>query len=282
MRARVRRLLAATVIGIGGWAAAQADGGVLTARAGDPQPWLRAADAAPVVGASLEEGEDLLALRTDATTLTVFLGSAEALLAGDGAGEVALSAPVRRDDDGWWLPLDALAPFGVRRAGDVLVAPDGRRWTLDVAPPPEATLGDARARLLRSAPGVRALELRDAVGADATKAVWIADLALVPLLRPELRPLIDDALREAGEARALLLVATARAGGTTFDGIEVSAGGARLVAPGARHDTLAGRADAVGPDAPWIAVVWLPPGTRLDLPLRIAWDGVVAEVVLRR
>jgi hypothetical protein len=70
--------------------------------------------------------------------------------------------------------------------------------------------------------------------------------------------------------------------GATFDGIEVSSGGGRLVAKGARHDTLAGRADSVGPDAPWIAVVWLPPGTRLDLPLRIEWEGVAAEVVLRR
>ena len=279
---RALALLTLGLVWVASWAPAQASDGVVPAEAGDPQPWLRAVDAARVVGASLEEGEELLALRTGDTTLTVFLGSPEALLAGAVAGEVALSAPVRRDADGWWLPLDALAPFGARRAGDVLIGPDGRRWTLAVAPPPEVTVGDARARLLRPAPGVRAVELRDAVGADATKAVWIADLALVPLLRPELRPLIDEALREVGEARALLLVATARVEGTTFDGIEVAAGGGRLVAPGARHDTLAGRADAVGPDAPWIAVVWLPPGTRLDLPLRIAWEGVAAEVVLRR
>jgi hypothetical protein len=279
---RALALLTLGLVWAASWALAQASDGVLPAEAGDPQPWVRAADAARVLGASLEEGEGLLVVRTDATTVTVFLGSSEALLADDGAGEVALSAPVRRDADGWWLPLDALAPFGARRTGDVLVGPDQRRWTLAVAPPQEVTAGDARARLLRPAPGVRAVELRDAVGADAAKAVWISDLALVPLLRPELRPLVDEALREAGEARALLLVATARADGTSFDGIEVSSGGGRLVAPGARHDTLAGRADAVGPDAPWIAVVWLPPGTRLDLPLRIVWEGVAAEVVLRR
>jgi hypothetical protein len=137
-------------------------------------------------------------------------------------------------------------------------------------------------RLLQPAPGVRALEFRDATGPEAGRAVWIAELTLVPLLRPELRARVDEALREAGEARALLLVATARRDGATFDGIEVSSAGGRLVAEGARHDTLAGRADAVGPDAPWVAVVWLPPGTRLDLPLRIAWEGVEAEVVLQR
>jgi len=59
-------------------------------------------------------------------------------------------------------------------------------------------------------------------------------------------------------------------------------GDRELLAKGARHETLAGDADAVAPDAPWIALAWLPAGTRLDLPLTIVWQGAAVEVTFRK
>lgn len=276
-------LVAAWVAGaFAGATHAQGEPRVLAAEAGDPQPWVRAEDLARLVGASLDGRDGRLVLRTADTTLTVFVGSADALIAGDAATEAALSAPVRVTGGEWWLPLDAGAPFGIRQAAPgTVVDAEGRSWTLDVAPPAAAASDDPRARVLRPAAGVVALELRDAPDSSADRAVWIADLALVPLARPELRALVDDALRDAGAARALLIIATSRRDGARFEGISVASGDRELVPVGARHDTLVGVASSVGPGAPWIAVVWLPPGTRLDLPLRIAWEGAAVEVVLR-
>lgn len=268
---------------IAGHAGAQQPVDVLEARAGEPQPSIRARDLAQLVGASLSEEGGVLVLRTDDVALTVFAGSADVVVADDRALETALSAPARREDGTWWLPLDAGAPFGVQRVSDDRVTnAAGRSWRLVVAQPAEAA-PDARATLLEPAPGVVALEVleRAAVDGPSDRAVWIADLALVPLLAPELRSLVDDALRDAGAARALLLVATSRAAGASFEGITVDVEGRRVVEAGSRHLTLSGDADEVGPQAPWIAVVWLPPGTRLDRPLRIGWEGAFAHVTLR-
>ena len=205
-----------------------------------------------------------------------------ALVADGRAVEISLSAPVEVDDEGWWLPLDAGTPFGLRRVGpEAVEGPGGRTWQLRIEAPATDT-ADPRATVLRPAPGVVALELRDRGGFDdAARAVWVGDLALVTLLAPELREPIDDALRDAGPVRALLVVATSREPGAAFEGISVAVGARTLVAAGARHETLLGHADAVAPDAPWIAVVWLPAGTRLDRPLRIGWEGASAEVTFR-
>lgn len=262
---------------------AQGAAGFLDVRPGSPEAYVRADDLAQLLGAALQEQADLLVLRDDDVTLTVFAGSDEALVADGRALETALSAPVVRDEDGWWLPLDAGTSFGLQRVGpDVVVGPEGRTWRLRFAAS-EPDADDPRVTLLRPAPGVVALELRDRSGPEdaSQRAVWVGDLALVTLLAPELRGPVDEALRDAGPVRALLLVATSRAAGAAFDGISVAADGRTLVAEGARHETLVGSATAVAPDAPWIAVVWLPAGTRLDRPLRIGWEGASAAVTFR-
>ncbi len=271
------------------WAAAQqateAPAGVLEALPGVPQPWVRADRLAHVVGAEVVADESVLVLRTESVTLTLFDDSVDGTLAGRRAGETSLSAPAERRPDGWWLPLDAGAPFGLVRTGPRTVTDArGRVWTLQVRPPERTTSDDPRATVLRPALGAVAVEIvsePNEIG-ESDEAVWATDLALVPLLAPELRTVVDGALADAGSARALLIIATSRTPGASLEGISLSAGGRELVATGARHETLAGSADDVGPGSPWIAVAWLPTGTRLDLPLTIGWQGAAVEVTFRR
>ncbi len=264
---------------------AETAAGVLVALPGAPQPWVRAEELARVVGAEVVADGSVLVLRTERAVLTLFDGSVDGTVAGVRAGETSLSVPPERRADGWWLPLDAGAPFGLIRTGPrSLEDARGRAWRLDVRPPARTVGDDPRATVLQPAPGVVAVEIVSAPGADgaADQAVWATDLALVPLLAPELRTVVDGALADAGASRALLIVGTSRTPGASLEGISLMDGERELLAPGARHETLAGDADAVGPDAPWIAVVWLPTGTRLDLPLTIRWQGAAAEVTFRR
>lgn len=264
---------------------AETAAGVLVALPGVPQPWVRAEELAHVVGAEVVADRSVLVLRTERAVLTLFDGSADARVAGEQAGATALSVPAERRADGWWLPLDAGAPLGLIRTGPrSLEDARGRTWTLEVRPPVRTVGDDPRATLLQPAPGVVAVEIVSEPGADgaAEHAVWLTDLALVPLLAPELRAVVDDALADAGASRALLIVGTSRTPGASLEGISLMDGERELLAAGARHETLAGDADAVGPDAPWIAVAWLPTGTRLDLPLTIRWQGAAVEVTFRR
>lgn len=272
----------------GSWAWAQGAGavGVLEAEAADPQPRVRAAELARVLGVEATGDGDTLVLRGRDAILTAFAGSPDVLLTGVEAQETALSAPAERRADGWWLPLDAGAPFGLVRTGaDTVRDGAGRDWILSVrAPRAVASPGSVRASVLRPAPGAVAVELRsEEAGPDgAERAAWLADLALVPLLAPEAREAVDAALAEAGAARALLLVVTSLRHGARAEGVAIAADGRELLAAGERHATLSGDPDAIRPGEPWIAVVWLPAGTRLDRPLVVAWEGARAEVTFRR
>lgn len=281
------RLAAALVVATAtAWAQGPAPVGVLEAEAADPQPRVRASDLARVVGAEAIGDGDTLVLRGRDATLTVFAGSSDVYLTGIEVPETALSAPAQRRADGWWLPLDAGAPFGLVRTGaDTVRDGAGRDWILTVrAPRDDASPGSVRARVLRPAPGAVAVELRsEETGPDgAERAAWLADLALLPLLAPEARLAVDEALAEAGSARALLLVVTSLRAGARAEGVAIAADGRELRAAGERHDTLAGDPAAIAPGEPWIAVVWLPVGTRLDRPLDVAWEGARVEVTFRR
>jgi len=259
--------------------------GVLAAEVGSPQPWVRADELARLLGAERVEQDGMLVLRTARLAVTMFDGSADALLAGKGSVETSLSAPAERRADGWWLPLDAGAPFGLRRTGEeVLQDASGRRWRLQIEAPPRTVAPEPRATVLRPAAGFVAVEIVSPpdAGGSSERAVWIADLALVPLLRPELREVVDASLTDAGAQRALLLIGTSQRPGASLQGVAVTASGRQLLAAGARHDTLVGSSTSVGPSEPWIAVVWLPPGTRLDAPLVLRWEGAEVEVTLRR
>jgi hypothetical protein len=258
---------------------------LLEAEAAEPQPWVRATELARLLGAELQTSAEGLVLRADGVVLTAFAGSADVLVGGATVGEASLSAPVERRGDGWWLPLDAGAPFGLVRSGPAtLVDPRGRTWTLRVRPPArDDGVAPVRARLLRSAPGAVAVELRSEAGPDpAERVAWLTDLGLLPLLAPDAREAVDAALAEAGAARALLLVVTSQAPGARAEGVALEAEGRVLLAAGERHVTLAGSAAAIGPQAPWLALVWLPAGTRLDRPLVVRWEGAEAEVTFRR
>ena len=268
-----------------GAAAAQAPERVLEAEAAEPQPLVAAADLARLLGVELQTSGEALVLRGGGVVLTAFAGSPEVVVGGANAGEASLSAPVEAREDGWWLPLDAGDPFGLARTGPAtLTGPRGRSWTLRIRPPPAAPSRPAvRARVLRPAPGAVAVELRASAGPGAAeRRAWLTDLGLVPLIAPEVREAVDAALAEAGAARALLLVVTARTDGARTEGVAIEADGRELLASGERHVTLAGDADAIGPEAPWLALVWLPPGTRLDRPLTVRWEGAEAEVTFRR
>jgi hypothetical protein len=258
---------------------------VLEAEAAEPQPRVRASDLARLLGAELQTSGEGLVLRAEGVVLTAFAGSSDVLVGGTSAGEASLSAPAERRDDGWWLPLDAGAAFGLVRSGPAsLLDPRGRAWTLRVRPPARAEgVAPVRARLLRSAPGAVAVELRSEAGPDpAERVAWLTDLGLLPLLAPDAREAVDAALSEAGAARALLLVVTSRTPGGRAEGVALAADGRELLAAGDRHVTLAGSAEAIGPETPWLALVWLPAGTRLDRPLVVRWEGAEVEVTFRR
>jgi hypothetical protein len=258
---------------------------VLEAEAAEPQPLVAAEDLARLLGVELQTAGEALVLRGGGVVLTAFAGSAEVVVGGAGAGEASLSGPVVRRDDGWWLPLDAGDPFGLARTGPTTLAgPDGQVWTLRIRPPPAApSRAPVRARVLRPSPGAVAVELRSTPApGGAERRAWLTDLGLVPLIAPEVREAVDAALAEAGAARALLLVVTARAEGARAEGVAIEAGGRELLSAGERHVTLAGDAEAIGPEAPWLALVWLPLGTRLDRPLTVRWEGAEAEVTFRR
>ncbi len=283
------RALALALAALLAWAGAQAPparAGVLEAEAADPQPMVRAADLARLLGVEKVVDGDTLVLRGEGVVLTVFAGSADGYLSGRATSESTLSAPVERRGQAWWLPLDAGAPFGLVRTGpDTVRDAGGRAWALRVRPPARvAAPDDPRASVLRPAPGAVAVELRSAeTGPDgALRAAWLSDLALLPLLAPETRKVVDAALADAGSARALLLVVTARSAGARAEGVAIEVDRRTLVAAGARHDTLAGSAEAIAPGEPWIALVWLPVGTRLDAPLTVRWEGAAVEVVFRR
>lgn len=288
------RLAAAALLVATAWSTAPptaraqglAPAGVLQAEAADPQPRVRATELARVLGVEATGDGDTLVLRGRDVVLTAFAGSPDVYLTGVEAQETALSAPAERRADGWWLPLDAGAPFGLVRTGaDTVRDGAGRVWILSVRAPREvASPGSVRARVLRPAPGAVAVELRsEEAGPDgAERAAWLADLALLPLLAPEAREAVDGALSEAGAARALLLVVTSLRPGARADGVAIAADGRELLAAGERHATLAGDPAAIQPGEPWIAVVWLPVGTRLDRPLAVAWEGARAEVTFRR
>jgi hypothetical protein len=266
-------------------AGAQGPERVLEAEAAQPQPLVKAEELARLLGVEIQTAGETLVLRGGGVVLTAFAGGAEVVVGGPGAGEASLSAPVERREDGWWLPLDAGDPFGLARTGPATLAgPDGQVWSLRVRPPPETSSRSAvRARVLRPAAGAVAVELRSAPAqGGAERRAWLTDLALVPLIAPEVREAVDDALAEAGAARALLLVVTARSDGARAEGVAIEADGRELLAPGERHATLAGDAEAIGPEAPWLALVWLPPGTRLDRPLTVRWQGAEVEVTFRR
>lgn len=260
--------------------------GVLRAEAAVPQPLVRAGELARVLGAELTQDGGMLVLRGDGTVLTAFDGSPDVYLSDAAAGEEALSAPAELRDDGWWLPLDAGAPFGLVRTGsDTVTDARGRTWTLRVRSAAAARSdGRRRATVLRPREGAVAVELRSAESgpAGATRVAWLADLGLLSLSAPELRATVDAALSDAAGARALLLVVTSQRPGGRAEGVAVDTETGPLLGAGARHETLAGSPDAIGPDAPWIAVVWLPEGTRLDRPLTVRWEGAEAEVTFRR
>lgn len=257
--------------------------GVLPAVAADPEPRVGAEALARVLGASLYAEDGVLVLRVDGRALTLFAGSTDVTLAGAAASQESLSAPVLHDTDGWWLPLDAGAPLGLVRTDEHHVrGPDGRVWRLEVASP-AVTAASARAEIVQAAPGVRGLQMFAPArsGQEDGVALWVSDLALAPLLVPGARAALDAALADAGSSRALLLIATALEDGSELQGPAVHGDSRQLLAPGERVETLAGSADAVGPDRPWIALAWLPAGVRLDLPLRVVWGGSEVEIAFR-
>ncbi|MEX2502567.1 MAG: hypothetical protein WD336_09340 [Trueperaceae bacterium] len=273
------------------WGAAQAqpasDGdvaGTVTVMDGDPQPWIRAADLARLLGAEWVVDGETVVLRADGAVLTGWIGSPDITFSGRPAGERSLSAPIRRDADGVWFPLDAAGAFGAARvADDRLVAPSGRAFALRIAPAARVRT-DPGATLLRPAPGTVAVELLSpgGDGAPDVLAAWVTDLTMAPLLAPWARAAVDAALADAGSARALLLVVTSLRPEQRHPGLSLRPDGMAATDPGARHETLLGSPDAIGPDAPWVAVVWLPTGARLDQPIEIRARATRATVTFRR
>ncbi len=263
--------------------------GTLAVTEADPQPWIALSDLARLLGAERVVSGDTVVLRADGVVVTAQVGSPDATVAGDLppglAGERALSAPLRRSGDEVLVPLDVAGLFGADRVGDErLRDPSGRLWALRIEPAARVRT-DPGADLLHPAPGVVAVELRTPSdgGVPEALAAWAVDLVMAPLVAPWTRAAVDAAAREAGDARALLLVVTSTEPEQRHPGLSLRPDGAEAwTEAGARHETIAGAQDAIGPEAPWVAVVWLPTGARLDRPLELAAGTVRATVTFRR
>lgn len=303
-RAIFSGLVAGLVLGVA-WA--QPGAAPLPTRLEGDVRYVRAESVARALGDIVTEGEGSLTWRTGAGVLTVFDGSPDATLhpAGGSARELALSAPARRLDDGWYLPLDAYEAIGLRFEGEALRAPDGRAWALAPPPPPAVAPTGGASEVVDLGHGVVALRFyapagplpddgsADAPGApgaaahgagdDPAISLLVADLDLLPLVVPDARAAVDGALDGVGEDKPLLLLVTATAPGPWQATLRFAQGERQLeVRYPYRMRLLFGDAARVAPGAPAAALVLLPPWFTLYRPIEVVWQGLQAEVTFRR
>ncbi len=245
-----------------------------------------AAPVARALGDILVTGEGSLTWRAVAGTLTVFAGSPDALWQAAGAtssSTLSLSAPALLRDGTWYLPTDALDTLGIRLEGERLVLPGGRTVALAVPSPAVAGSGGRSEvdDLGHGVPGLR-LFAADATGGDGV-AVLVADLDLLPLVRPSQRDAIDGALERIGSDKPLLVLVSSLAPSTWDATFVLEQDGRSLpIRYPYRMRMVQGSSTRVGPDAPAAAVLLLPPWFDLYRPITVTWQGVRATVTFRR
>ena len=235
-------------------------------------------------GWSASDGGDALTLRTDAGILTVFDGAPDVLWqAADqaNAADVPLSTPPQRSGAAWFVPEDLLQVLGIDLEGDRVPVPGGMA---PLALPPAATAGDGYelAPLGAGTVGLRLFEA-GAAGPD-TLSLLLSDLALLALVVPEQRQVLDAVLIDGplADGHPLLVTATALAPTPWVASLVFEQGALRFEAKHPfRFQMVAGSPEHVAPGAPAIGVILLPERFSLEEPLVVRWRERAVEVTFR-
>ncbi|HEX7004157.1 MAG TPA: hypothetical protein VF168_08210 [Trueperaceae bacterium] len=231
------------------------------------------------------EAAGVLTLSGRDGVMTLFQDSSEILWRpadGEGAREESLSAAVRRREDGWWLPVDALSFFGLWLRDGVAEGPDNLVLRL-VFPPPAPVMGSG-GELVDLGAGVPGLRLF-ANGPDgpASQSLLLADAGLLGLALPDQRSAFDELVAGSGTDHPLLLLVTSASRGPWDTELKFSQGELSLVVRYPfRLRLLAGQPELVAPDAPITGVVLLPAQFDLRSPIEVSWGGTRATVTFRR
>jgi len=268
-----------------GWAGAQ---GLET----EPIAAMRAADRILVdltalsqrYGWSVSVFDGSITVRTGTGILTVFADSPDALWQRAGDVEpatVPLSMPPRETDAGWFVPEDMLQVLDIEVVNEAVSVPGG------LAPlsfPPTATVGDGF-EVARLGSGMIALRFfgSGTAGSD-TVSLLLSDLALLALVVPEQRDVLDRLLVDGPLANdhPLLVTVTAVAPADWEPAFVFEQGDIRFeVRYPFRVQVVSGSFERVTPDAPAVGVVLLPARFSLDRPMTVRWSGVTAEVTFR-
>ena len=235
-------------------------------------------------GWSASDSGDSLTLRTDAGILTVFASSPDALWQAAGrasAADVPLSTPPQRSGGAWFVPEDLLQVLGVGLDGDRVQVPGG---AAGLALPPSTSMGDGYelAPLGAGTVGLRFFEA-GAAGSD-TLSLLLSDLALLALVVPEQRQVLDAVLVDGplADGHPLLVTVTALAPTPWDASLVFEQGDRRFEATHPfRFQLVTGSPERVASDAPAVGVILLPERFSLEEPLVVRWGERSAEVTFR-
>lgn len=255
-----------------------------------PLALVSADDVARALGLDLVTTPTTITLRGAAGEWTGVARSSDGtwMPAGGEATAVAWSSAVVVDGGAWWIPVDATEVWGARLSGGVRwITPDGRSWRIEF--PLTADVAGTRGTVVQPFRGVATGEL-DLFG-DGSVIAWIADPATLTLLRPELTSVVDAAWSTARERPSLVWIVTATRDVTSLalprvslgreDGASIASQSSIEAGNGVTVEDLVGGRHAVGPESPWVAVVWLPPGSSISDLWRIDWGDANVELRFR-
>lgn len=255
-------------------------------------PAVRAADRVLVdltalarrYGWSVSAFDGSITVRTDTGILTVFAESPDALWQRTGEAEpsvVPLSMPPRETPAGWFVPEDLLQLLDVEIVGETVAVPAG--WA-QLSFPPAASSGDGF-EVVRLGTGMVGLRFFDSGTAGSeTVGLMLSDLALLALVVPSQRDVLDRLLVEGplADDHPLLVTVTALAPARWDPSFVFEQGDIRFeVRYPFRFQLVSGTPEAVTPDDPAVGVVLLPARFSLERPLMIRWSGRSAEVTFR-
>ncbi len=277
--------LCALLMAFAGAQAPVAAGAPLTARADGPWTLVAGDDLARALGATTFAQDGALTLRLPTGVLTVFEGQPDALWQSARSSEptsVWTALPVQVRDGRWFLPEDLLAVLRVAVEGDAVRLPDGSLRSLAFEREPTEAAATGQVVALGSA--VEGLRLfAEGVAGEAAVSLLAVDLGLVGLAFPDQQAALDAVLRDLGDDKALLLIVTAVAEAAWQPAVFVTQDGREtlLSAPFAVQ-VLDGDPENVTPEAPVVAVAFLPPDVDVRRPLTLRWAGASGTWTLRR
>lgn len=243
---------------------------------------------AKLLGDIAVHGDGSLTWRAAAGVLTLFEGSPDALLQGQGealAQDVSFSAPVLVEDGVWFAPADALDLLGLSVSDGVVMLPGGTSVALKL-PPPTVRGRDGSSEIETLDHGLAALRFfapsRTEPASDGP-SLMLTDLSLLALVVPELAAAIEAAVTSIGQDKGLLIVVSALEEEPWQATLTFQQGDHSIeVRAPYRLKLITGNADRVTPAEPATAVVLLPPSFSLYRPMTVGWQGMSAVVTFRR